>query len=149
MLLQKVTNVGSLVFFKSFATSHMVSSISSSIKLRNNWILWTSTNQPVTIIQKMKWYHMMYFSSLRSQVGMWKSLGNFISSFPWPRIFRVVVLFSAYSEVIMGQFSRSQWSKSTQWTTGSTWWFVRGIILLQVTFGCFSSKSSSQLYSVL
>lgn len=79
-------------------------------------------NQPVTTIQKMKWYHMMYFSSLRSQVGMWKSLDNTISTLRRQRIFGIVLLFSAYSEVIMGQFSRSQWLKSTQWTTGSTWW---------------------------
>ena len=48
---------------------------------------------PVTMIQKMKWYHMMYFSSLRSQVGMWKSLDNFIPTFPCRRIFRIVLLF--------------------------------------------------------
>ena len=61
----------------------------------------------------------------------------------------VVVLFSAYSEVMMGQFSRSQWSKSTQWTTGSTWWIVTGIISLQLAFGYFSSEKSLRLYSVL
>ena len=142
LLSQKVTNVGFCSFSK--VMQHVI--INNKAGLVPS--VWKINWKPTNLSQLSRRWSGTTWCTSRPYAAKW-ACGN-----PWAILFQVflfwvVVLSSAYSEVMMGQFSRSQWSKSTQWTTGSTWWFVRGIISLQLVFGCFSSEKSLRLYSVL